>query len=162
MWGLDLIAGCGYALGRETMPFILKTCTHAQELCSKIVFSVFCFMDLCIIHMLCFFLECREDRTLKRKRERPKGAGKRSHLNFPYWQRKHFFVTFHTKYCVVFTFSKTMASCLALIYTADFCCRLWAFVPVISDCDGELGLCWKSVKYLLQLCRNWWLHFHQA
>lgn len=136
MWGSDLIAGCGYALSRVTMPFILKTCTHSQELCSKIVFSV---MNLCITYTVCFFLEGREDRTLKGKRERPKGAGKRSHLNFPYWQRKYFFVMFHTKYCVVFTFSKTTASCLGLICTADFCCRLWAFVPVISGCDDELG-----------------------
>lgn len=134
MWGSDLIAGCGYALGRVTMPFILKTCTHAQELCSKIVLSV---MDLCISYTL-LFLRMQGRQNLEGE-ERPKGAGKRCHLNFPYWQRRYFFVLFHTKYCVVFTFSKTMASCLGLIYSADFCCSLWAFVPVMSGCDDELG-----------------------
>lgn len=56
------------------MPFILKTCTHARELCSKIVFSV---MNLCITYTLLILrmqgrenLEGEEGNTRRDRKEK--------------------------------------------------------------------------------------------
>lgn len=164
-----MIAGCGYALGRVTMPFILQTCTHAQELCSKIVFSV---MNLCITYTLCFFLECREE-TLFLWKGKTKRGRKEMSFEFPLLTEEILLCYASHKILCCFHLFKNNGElfgldihCWLLLQTLGICSSnswLWwwawgcagSLSSISYSCVGTDGFIFTRLRYtVLKACRD--------